>query len=213
MSQNELESSLVETIASSDLSELKAELLEAAADTAGLPVLKTLHEFFKGVDGYFYTKKVLRFLSEVRAVPKETRQKQVSKMLVVPGERERFGEHLALLLDRMNDIEKARMMGRVATAFLQEKISIDDLKSLNFALDAFDLRMADSLEHIYENDGRETRPEASLLANCGLLDTGLAVDGSTESVKTHSRTKRAQSIRIAYSPNRLGRLFVDICLR
>lgn len=169
---------------------------------------------------YFYTKKVLAFLREVDAIPKEERQAQIDRMLSEPAEQEKFGEHLALLLDRMNAIEKATMMGRVARAFIEGRISRDDMQSLNFALDAIDLRMTGALRDAAEAWHGAAIHEAAMLAHCGLMTPALKIETTPLEIGTAgfsgpTTTERYETFkagRIEYTINPLGRLFVEVCL-
>ena len=98
MHEGDLEISFVETIRDSDLSDSALELLDDVLGDSPVPVLSTLWRFWKGartVHNYFYVKKVVGFLTELGTMPKETRKAQVNKMLIVPGESEKFGEHIA----------------------------------------------------------------------------------------------------------------------
>lgn len=142
-------------------------------------------------------------------------------MLVVPGEREKFGEHLVLLLDRMNDIEKAKMMGLVATAFIEGRISLDDMKSLNFALDAIDLRMTGVLKAAANAWHVSASHETSMLAQCGLMTPHLSIETTPLELgiagiggsPTHTdRYETFKSAELQYELNCLGRLFIEVCL-
>jgi hypothetical protein len=189
-----------------------------------IPIFGTLSKLWGGIQSmhsYFYTKKVLAFLRELESIPKEKRKAQIDKMLSEPGEQEKFGEHLVLLLDRMNEVGKATMMGRVARAFLEGQISHDDLKSLNFALDAIDLRMTITLKCTADAWHGYTTEEGMMLAQCGLMAPHLAIETTPLELSTASlsggpsRTDRYETFKSAelcYKVNRLGKLFIEVCL-
>lgn len=220
--ENEIENSLVETIRSSELDDVAFDLADATLFQ--LPVLGTLSKLYGGVQSvhlYFYTKKVLAFLRELESIPREARQLQLDKMLAEPGEQEKFGEHLALLLDRMNEVSKAGMMGRVAKAFLEGKITRNDLKSLNFALDSIDLRMVDTLKKAVAASYGIKSVEGMMLSQCGLMTAQLAIETKTLEIESANldgarlrpeRYETFKSAAIEYHINRLGKLFVEVCL-
>ena len=219
---NEIESSLYKTIRDSELSELGFDVADAL--TSSIPIFGSLSKLLKGVNSihtYFYCKKVLSLLREVESIPKEKRQAQLNKMLSKPGESEKFGEHIALLLDRMNDVDKAKMMGKVSRAFIEEKITLDDLKSLNFALDTIDLRMADYLKEACKSYYPSNNPQDQLLAQCGLMSPELNIETTPLEIKAANldggfsnseRYETFKSAKIQYKITHLGKIFVEICL-
>jgi hypothetical protein len=219
---NEVETSLVETLRSSGLYDLTFDVADAMLSP--IPIFGSLSKLWGGVQSihsYFYVKKVLAFLLELSSIPKEEREAQMNKMLGHPGEQQKFGEHLVLLLDRMNEVNKATMMGRVARAFIEEKLSLDDMKSLNFALDAIDLRMTGTLKAASDAWQGSTTHEAFMLAQCGLMTPTLAITTTPLEFKTvgldsgptrSERYETFKSARIEYTINRLGRLFIEVCL-
>lgn len=220
--KNEIEISLVKTMRSSDLKDLACDLADAMISP--IPIFGSLSKLWGGVQSihsYFYTKKVLAFLCELDSIPKEKREAQISKILSTSGEQEKFGAHLALLLDRMNEIDKATMMGRVAKAFLEGRISQDDLKSLNFSLDAIDLRTVETLKSAVDAWRGSTSHDAMMLAQCGLMTPHLEIETTPLEVGTvgldggTTRTNRYETFKSAelqYKLNRLGKLFIDVCL-
>lgn len=221
---NEIEDSLVETLSSSELSGIVIDVGDAMS--TGLPVFGSLKKLWDGTHAlhtHYYAKKVAAFLKGVSDVSQEQRQQQIAKMTVVPGEKEKFAEHLAMMIDRMNEIEKAKMMGKVARAYLREEICLDDLKSLNFALDAVDLRLTDILQRAYENEWGPQYVECQLLVQCGLMYAKLDIETerlslgvvtSLESFSSRSEDYETfKSARLKYMITDLGRLFVEICLK
>ncbi|MDV7402321.1 hypothetical protein RZS08_63445, partial [Arthrospira platensis SPKY1] len=84
-------------------------------------------------------KKLLQFLVNLADVPKEQRQKQISKLTVDVEERQRVGENLMLLLDNMNNMSKPAMMARALRAYLLEEINASLLRRLWHAIDVIDV--------------------------------------------------------------------------
>jgi hypothetical protein len=218
---DELGDSFVETIQKSQLSDLAIDAADALVSP--LPIFGKLRKLLNGIQSvhaYYYAKKVLAFLTEIEQIPQRARQEQISAMAVVPGEREKFGEHVALLLDRMNEIEKAKLMGRVVTAFLKKEITLDDMKSLNFALDAIDLRVISTLKSACNGERTREGEDHHLLAQCGLMTPDVYVhtdplelafanlDGGNEPPQTYHTFREAG---MYHKVNRLGRLLVKVC--
>lgn len=219
--QDEIADSFVETIRDSDLKDAAIELTDAAS--SGLPIFSTIAKLLGGVQSvhnYYYTKKVMAFLTELKSIPKEERQRQIAKIVVVPGEREKFGEHIALMLDRVNAVRKATLMGKVAKAFLEERISRDDLESLNAAIDVLDLRVINYLKGAVDHYDTST-PQDQHLAQCGLMAPELKVEtegmeitegGFTDEFTPNHKFKAFKSAGIYYNLTEIGRLFIEVCL-
>lgn len=220
-----IEGSMVRTVAESDLSELTAEAIDAALDNLPLPIFSMLRKFYRSaqsVKDYYYTKKVLRYLREFSDVPVEQRREQIDKMRDIPGEQEKFGAHICLVLDRLNDLDKASLMGKVSRAFLLGRISVEQLKSLNFAIDAVDPRLLCLLAEFV----RHARPLSGLaweqqsLVSCGLMAIRLRLEKNDPISQRvgHTRDFAARdgeyvtSIELNYEVTATGHLLVRTCL-
>ena len=219
MTGDALEASLVKTIADSDLSSLAADIgdeaLDQVLDDAPIPILSTIRKLNRGLNSvrdYLYTKKVLRFLRELAQIPSEERAAKVAELYTNIKERKKFGEHLALLLDRMNEMDKAQMMGRIAAAHIKGKITFNQLRSLNYALDAFDLRQQVFLQDFYKRKlshayGNQFLP----LAMSGLLEAILDIQTSDPFSTPPEAAPAVTDASLIFGGTDLGELFVDIC--
>lgn len=111
-------------------------------------------------------------------------------------------------------------MGKVAKAFIEEVITLDDLKSLNYSLDLIDLRMADYLKETSESISTTNNPQDQMLAQCGLMSLGLSMKTITHKTlsmgddgpEEPGSFETFKSASILYKVTDLGKLFVDICL-
>ena len=95
------------------------------------------------------------------------------------------------------------------------------MESLNFALDAIDLRMTGALRDASEAWHGAATHEALMLAHGGLMTPSLEIETMPLDLTTASlegwndRTERYEtfkSARIEYKINRLGTLFLQVCL-
>jgi hypothetical protein len=235
MIDNGLELSLVETMRKADLSELSADVTDKALEAAGgIPIMGTLYKLWKAASSiptYLFAKKVFRFLYELKDIPPEERQAQLARLDVVPGETEKIGETVLLLLDRLNDMQKPTMLGRAFRAYLEKKITLEQFHALSHAIDALSVSHLAEVERLYnkdtvsfgdpyhtigpsvwrtsiygEDDLDRNLPMQSL-AMCGLVSLDWVAE---EAIATeHRKTIRG---RIVYVPNKLGQLFRDFVL-
>jgi hypothetical protein len=236
MENNELELSLLETMRKADLSELTADATDRALEAAGsIPIVGLLHKVWKAASSiptYFFAKKVWRFLYELKDIPPDERQALLARLDVVPGETERIGETVLLLLDRLNDMQKPTMLGRAFRAYIEGKITLEQFHTLSNAIDALSMSHLAEVERLYRQTACEFSRTLSTsgksdwhssifrdrdldrnlplqsLAMCGLV----SIDWKAENVATDEHHKAIRG-RIVYVPNHLGRLFRDIVLK
>jgi hypothetical protein len=152
--RNPIEASLVKTLKESDLSAVTADLADKIAEgLIGVPVVGTLLGLYKTagtVSDYLFTKKLLKFLMELKDIPQEQRQRQIDQLIENDQLAEQVGERILLLLDKMSDMGKPPLMGLAYRAFLESRINFEQLRDLCHALDLLDLSYIDILREIYE---------------------------------------------------------------
>ncbi len=191
------------------------------APTISVPLFATLRKLNRGyqtVRNVFFIRKCLRFFREVRGIPASERRREIDRLLS-PDEQARFGEHVVLVLDRLNDVAKASLMGRVARAFLEGQISFTQLRSLNLLIDAIDPRLIPSIQRVSElfRSTYLDEDERTLLAH-GLLTVSLEVKSERIGVAdidgwTHADDPMVTDVQVAYTATELARLFCKTCLQ
>jgi len=82
-----------------------------------------------------FAKKVARFLLQISEVPEEERRQFHEELGRNPKGTKALGETLIVLLDRIDDFEKARLLAKSFVALLQKKIPEDDFHRLCRAID------------------------------------------------------------------------------
>lgn len=122
--EKDLGLSLVNALQGTQASEIPSDIVDAISQVPILNTLKKFRDAGKRVSDYFYAKKVWRCLQITSQIPAEKRESQLAKMLVVPGERERFGESLLNSLERLDDERKATITGHLATALMREEVTL-----------------------------------------------------------------------------------------
>lgn len=123
MDYSKIEPSLIETLKTSDLSSLATNTGELALDTflkdglvKNIPILDYLQKLYKISQSYrgnLFQKKLIKFLYSLKDTSPEERIKFVDEMESNPNYKHKIGEQLLLRLDRMDDMEKPEMMGKV----------------------------------------------------------------------------------------------------
>ena len=214
-----LENSLVKTISESDLADIGIDALDEALDDLPIPIFSTLRKLYRGarsVQHYFYVKKIIRYLGQIQDIPADERQRQLEKLLS-DEERQKFGEHIALVLDRSNDIDKARLMGLVSRAFLEERINLEQLRSLNFLIDAIDPRLIPYINDVCRQYASSYLEDEQALMGYGLLTMKLDVDIEKIGVaglsgSSNQSIELIKGARVQYAATELAYLFCETCL-
>ncbi|QDT15588.1 hypothetical protein [Alienimonas californiensis] len=215
-----IEREMTTTLLKSDLSDIGASFADAALDELPLPVFSALRKLYKGaktVAQYFFCKKLLRLLAEIADVPPEVRSRRLEEALPSQDDKEKFGEHITLVLERLNDVGKATLMGRAAHAFLSGKINLEQLRSINFAIEAVNPRLLPVLERMVDSGHWTSESDMQSLNACGLLSLVLDLDMDQMDAldlnsSVSSSTPFVKSVRVTYQINEFTILFRNVCL-
>jgi len=135
---------IFQSIKSEAINELTPEILEAGFDfLIKSEVLKDIPVIGIGFKGYslyrkitesFFTRKLLRFLFEIKNIPLEEREKFIAK-LESKNETRKAGEKLLIVLNRIDDTEKAAIIGRIFKKTILGKIDFNDFNRLSNIID------------------------------------------------------------------------------
>ena len=175
-----LEDSLVDSIHAPDLTETLAEVAQVGFDQLlsednvlrDIPVFGTVVRLAKTVGvirDRIFLAKVLRFLARLGDIPPQDRVKFV-KSMEDRGERQRVGEALVLLLDRMDDMDKPELLAKLFAAYLREHIDLETFRWLASALDSLKPGGVRALNEFYDTGpGRMADPQIENLVGTGLV--------------------------------------------
>jgi hypothetical protein len=140
-----LESSLVSSLGDSQLIDAAADAAEQTLDNLlsdgvlkDIPVLGHALKLWKGsiqLSTYLFARKLLRFLAPLNSIPQEVRYEFLRELEADPEKRKRVGEHLLLLLDRMDDLNKPEFLSKAFAAYISGRISYHEFRQLGFAID------------------------------------------------------------------------------
>lgn len=177
-----IESSLVKTIAGSDLSSITRDAAELGLDSIlgeglfkDIPVLSTISGLIKtgyAIKDYLYLKKVYRFLGVLNDVPMQERQDLISRLGDSEKERTKAGENLLLIIDRLDNINKPEILGRMFRDYLLGIINKTNFMLLAKSLELFNLELIANLKSYYNGLHSEELTSNDVLqslATCGLV--------------------------------------------
>lgn len=127
---------------------------------------------------HYFLKKVAGFLGPF-SDPRD-RAEFATRIEADGKERAKVGENLVLLLERLDDMRKPEMIGRIYLAYIRGRIGWRDLQLLTAAVDRLHLIYAEDLIDMYQIGGSHPRDPLALqhLAYCGLLKVALGEAGT-----------------------------------
>lgn len=174
MISGKLTKSLLETLKSSSLMALSKDALEVSIDQLlsdgilkDIPIVGTISNVFgvtNSINNYLFTKKLLRFLYEIKDIPIEQRGKMISKIDNNIKYRNRIGEYLLFLINHCEDDIKASLLSWGFRSFLQDKISFENFQRIANIINH--LSLVDFKDFINSDEFGEDR---SIYIGCGLL--------------------------------------------
>jgi hypothetical protein len=137
--------SLVTTLKHSDLKALASTAAELAIDSMlkdgllkEIPVIRTLTNLTNiglSVRDYVFTRKLLKFLASIGELKEDERQGLLARLEKDSKFQRTVGEHIILLLDRMDDLAKPTFMAKAFIAYCRGAIDFIQLQRLNNAID------------------------------------------------------------------------------
>jgi len=206
----ELEGSLIDVIGSAGGKDLLEEAAEFALDSLvtsdslkDIPVIGTVAKLYSiavDVQGYIFAKKIRRFLIELASVPHEERKKFIGRINSDHKYREKTVDTLTVIIDRLDDLEKAPLLARALAGHIKEEYDFTTFRRLASAIDrclVSDLWLLEKLD----------RPKA-LEGYVGdiLMSAGLASLSAIPVIK-YPDTKST------YELSQLGQLFRQVVFR
>lgn len=172
--------SLIETIGSSDLSDLSQELTEVALDSLlqegilkDIPIIGTIVGVAKTaihIRDKLLVRKIIDFLRELKITPEE-RARFLSDIEGDKNFQRRIGENLLMLLDRLDDLQKPAMIAKLFKAYLQDVINYQEFVSFASVIDrAFVNDLTGLLNSLTDKRGKGEDYYAERLYHLGLAE-------------------------------------------
>jgi len=140
MKEQNIESSLITTIVNSEAKEIAFDMVELSLDSVlddgvlkDIPVIGILAKLYSTgntIQGKIFEKKIIKFLHETEKVKKSSKEKFNQKLESDPKYKKKVGEHLLVILDKLDNTEKASVLGRLFKVFMEEIIDLDMFQRL-----------------------------------------------------------------------------------
>jgi len=173
-----------------------------------IPVIGTLINITQlgyTIKDHIFTKKVLKFLFELESIGYTEKKEFIDEVNYNPKFRTKVGEHLVLILERIDDLEKPAILGRLFKSTLNKQIPYETFLRLSsilirsFSPDLIALKD-------FSNTGKISKIAKENLANQGLLSVEI-IQGK-KSVETILGVEQTDVNELEYRTNSLSELLI-----
>jgi len=209
MNKIEIEKSLIEVIGSSGGTDMLQDAGELVLDqfledgiVKEMPVVSTIAKLFKtalGLQGYVFAKKLKRFYGALSTVPLEERDSFRERIATDTRFRNRVGENLMVLIDKLDDVDKPELLALAFAGFVQQKYDFTTFQRLAAAIDRCIVSDLEILEKV-KTRARLEPHIAQMFSASGLVEI---------EVIPQVRTKGVENL---YQITDFGRLFVEVVI-
>ncbi len=182
---------LIKTIAGQKLGEIVIASAEIAVDSIlsdgplkDLPVIGTIKSLVNigiTIKEELFIRKLLKFLIELQSISFSEREKFFEQFSNNPTEQQKLGDNLLLAIDRLDDVEKPRLLARFFCSYIKGDIKFVTFSRLAKALERLNLSLLPHLKWFYLRIGNridiseEIHHELSL---AGLITANLSGSGT-----------------------------------
>jgi len=179
MVPKDLAPSLVDSFTEFDPAQITPDLIEVAIDNVldnsiikDIPIVRTIAGVLKvtaSIRDRALVKKLVRFLFSLSSISSDTRQQFKAKMNVDEEFKYKVGEKLLLIIERLDDMSKPKLVAHAFQAYMEEEIDFDMFQRLAGAIDK---SFYSDLMALKLNDSPDSlSPQAKLeLSNSGIIE-------------------------------------------
>jgi len=193
----EINKTLINSITSPELKDLKSDFSEIAIDqlseVKGLPFVSVIIKIIKfgfSIKDLLFLRKLGKFLWTLKDVPYSDRIKLIEKLNRDSKYESDVGSKIMLLLERVDDFEKPKIMANAYKAYLYDEITYAQLQRINFSVDHLfigDIKEFESFYHDFQYEMDEcTRQNLEL---CGFIILIPVMGGGTNVEKINELGK------------------------
>lgn len=169
-----------------DLSEITIDSLLKDGTLKDIPIIGVLFGITKTtltVQDKLFTKKLMVFLFQLKKTSNENRKKQIEKIEKDSEYQTKVGEKLLYIIDKCEDHEKAKYIGKLFQCFIEEKIEYDDFLRASRSIEL--TYLGDLKRFIKEKWQNMGMDEGGDLLGAGLMDAiyspGVPMHGASNS--------------------------------
>jgi hypothetical protein len=139
-----IETNLIQSIASSEIKNITDDFCELGLDAMlnegvlkDIPVFGTLTKLYSvgATKDKIFEKKILKFLFELKKISENERNDFTQKINSNEKQAQKIGEHILVILDRLDDLYKPIILAKLLSANIQGKIDYEMFVRLSSIID------------------------------------------------------------------------------
>lgn len=202
---SEIEKSMIETL-KSDFANISKEFMEVGIDSMlqdgilkDIPIIGTLGSVFKvgiSIRDRYFIRKIIEFLCSLEDTSLDERR----EFLVKHSNEQRLGEKLIFILDRLDDIEKPKLIANLFKKYMYNEIDYVTFQRLSLIIEKCFIEDLKFLKN-NSNENVITGFEALGLVNSGLVSLASFDGGNFNEVDYNPETD--------YKINDLGKAIIQ----
>lgn len=189
--EDTLEIKLIDEISSPSVTQIATDFSEVALDSIlengilkdlpGFSILTGIVKTTRNIREKIFAKKLLLFLQSLNECDLGKRQEFVTKLNGDQKEKQKIGETLLIILERLENMEKPKIIGNLFKAYLEEQINYKDFTKVSGILSRIqleDLMVLKNREVPLKDMPTDTLEYLAMngLMNIGILDQPLTMD-------------------------------------
>ena len=185
--------------------ELGKRLLEHCDVLKDVPVVGTavkVASLVRAIPDALFLNKVKRFALELESVSAQDRAKFAERMRTDPATCRRAGESVLLLLDRLDDLDKATLLGRLFAGYMRGRLNFEAFRRLAGCVDG---GLVDDFKKLLALRGalaEDQRPYLCYLSRTALVDVSLK--------NRPEEPLGEQNPDAGFEVTALGKLFIEV---
>jgi len=144
MKEDSIEIKLIDEVSQDNITNIGSDLGEIALDSLfedgvlkDIPVIGSITGLVKAtinIREKIFAKKILKFLISLKDIPSEKRKAFVEEIDNEKGFKKKVGEAVIVLLEKIDDVNKAEILGNLFKAYVLNKLTYNDFVKISSAL-------------------------------------------------------------------------------
>jgi hypothetical protein len=143
--ENNLNDAFQNTLMNDSIKNISVDYLELGIDSfvkndfiREIPIIKSIYSLHKAIESiqtYYLTKKILRFLFQIKDVKREDINKAIYKLENEKSYKRDLGENLILIIERFETVQKSDLLGKAFKMFLKEQLTYEEFLRVSHLID------------------------------------------------------------------------------
>lgn len=211
--ENDLGLSMIDTIRSSQLSNVAEDLAEVGLDALindstfrDIPIIGSIVGVTKAIASIkdkILARKIYSFLVELKKIPANKRKKFLDNMENNPDFKRKVGENLIMLLDRLDDLDKPALVAKIFKAYVQNDINYHQFLRFESVIDRVLIKDLQNLLKEISNQSSAVNAFAEYLYPLGLSKLSFDEDMFVKAGSGSKEIRHSQKVKLFPSRNAL----------